>query len=165
MYLVVGLALAGLVGIVAAFYFSNRSGKRGGKRLRAAGTGRVAANRAGASGRPPGRAARTGQTEFALRASGPPRTSGDSRLPGARAGALTESWPSSPSDPEDFQPVDPWPGDSADTDPGLRAADPGLRAARADADAFKDDGRGGGWASARARTLTRNCGRRSRSAA
>jgi hypothetical protein len=132
MYLVVGLAIVGFAGIVAAFYFSNRSGKRGGTRLRAAGTGRVAANRAGAAGRPPGRPPRTGQTEFALRASGPPRTAGDSRLPAARAAALTESWPASPGDPDDFQPGDAWPGDSADTDPGLRAA-------RADADAFKDD--------------------------
>ena len=138
MYLVVGLAIAGLAGIVAAFYFSSRSGKRGGKRLRAGGSGRVAANRAGAAGRP-GQAPRTGQTEFALRASGPPRTGGDSRLPGTRAGALTESWPSSPSDLEDFQPDDAWPGDSAATDQGLRAADQGVRAARADADAFRDD--------------------------
>jgi hypothetical protein len=132
MYLVVGLAIVGLAGIVAAFYFSNRSGKRGGKRLRATGTGRVAANRAGTAGRPPGRPPRTGQTEFALRASGPPRAGGDSRLPGTRAGTLTESWPSSPGDLEDFSPSDAWPGDSADTDPGLRAA-------RADADAFRDD--------------------------
>jgi hypothetical protein len=138
MYLVVGLAIAGLAGIVAAFYFSSRSGKRGGKRLRAGGSGRVAANRAGAAGRP-GRAPRTGQTEFALRASGPPRTGGDSRLPGTRAGALTESWPSSPSDLEDFQPDDAWPGDSAATDQGLRVADQGVRAARADTDAFRDD--------------------------
>jgi hypothetical protein len=142
MYLVVGLALVGLAGIVAVFYFS----KRGGKRLKATGAGRVAANRAGASGRPGVRAARTGQTEFALRASGPPRASGVGRQPGARDGALTESWPSSPSDLEEFQPAGAWPGDSADTDPGLRAADPGLRAADpglraagADADAFRDD--------------------------
>jgi hypothetical protein len=137
MYLVVGLAIVGLAGIVAAFYFS----KRGGKRLRAAGTSRVAANRAGTAGRPPGRPPRTGQTEFALRASGPPRAAGDSRRPGTRAGTLTESWPSSPGDLEEFSPGDAWPSDTTDTDPGLRAAAPGLRAARADADAdaFKDD--------------------------
>jgi hypothetical protein len=137
MYLVVGLAIVGLAGIVAAFYFS----KRGGKRLRAAGTTRVAANRAGTAARPPGRPPRTGQTEFALRASGPPRAAGDSRRPGTRAGTLTESWPSSPDDPEEFSPSDAWPGDTTDTDPGLRAAAPGLRAARAgaDADPFKDD--------------------------
>ena len=34
MFLVAGLAVAGLVGIAAAFYFSIRSGSRGGKRLR-----------------------------------------------------------------------------------------------------------------------------------
>ena len=34
MFLVAGLAVAGLVGIAAAFYFSIRSGNRGGKRLR-----------------------------------------------------------------------------------------------------------------------------------
>jgi hypothetical protein len=146
MFLVVGLAVVVLAGIVAAFYFSNRSGKRGGQRLRATGTGRVAANRSGAAGRPPSQPVRTGQTEFALRASGPRRIVRDSRGPGTRAGALTESWPSSPADPEDFPPVDAWPGDIADTDPGLRAADPGpraadpgLRAARADTDPFRDD--------------------------
>jgi hypothetical protein len=139
MYLVVGLAVVGLAGIVAVFYFSNRSGKRSGKRLRATGEDLGATNDGRDARPPPGRAARTGQTEFALRASGPPRASGASRLPGARAGALTESWPSSPSDLEDFQPAGGWPGDSTDTDPGLRAADPGLRAAGADADAFKDD--------------------------
>jgi hypothetical protein len=140
MFLVVGLAIVGLAGIVAAFYFSNRSGKR----LRGAGTGRITANRAGTAGRQPSQPVRTGQTEFALRASGP-RRAGDSRPPRARTGALTESWPSSPGDPEDF-PADAWPGDSTDTDPGLRAADPGvraadagLRAARADADPFRDD--------------------------
>jgi hypothetical protein len=36
MFLVAGLAVAGLVGIAAAFYFSIRSGNRGGKRLRSA---------------------------------------------------------------------------------------------------------------------------------
>src|SRR2546429_8741240 len=36
MFLVAGLAVAGLVGIAAAFYFSIRSGNRGGKRLRPA---------------------------------------------------------------------------------------------------------------------------------
>src|SRR6185312_704 len=36
MFLVAGLAVAGLVGIAAAFYFSIRSGNRGDKRLRSA---------------------------------------------------------------------------------------------------------------------------------
>ena len=50
MFLVAGLAVAGLVGIAAAFYFSIRSGNRGDKRLRSAGAGR-----AGAARRPEGR--------------------------------------------------------------------------------------------------------------
>ncbi len=50
MFLVAGLAVAGLVGIAAAFYFSIRSGNRRDKRLRSAG-----ADRAGAARRPGGR--------------------------------------------------------------------------------------------------------------
>ena len=50
MFLVAGLAVAGLVGIAAAFYFSIRSGNRGDKRLRSAGAGR-----AGSARRPGGR--------------------------------------------------------------------------------------------------------------
>ena len=45
MFLVAGLAVAGLVGIAAAFYFSIRSGNRGDKRLRSAGAGRAGADR------------------------------------------------------------------------------------------------------------------------
>src|SRR6516164_4116117 len=41
MFLVAGLAVAGLVGIAAAFYFSIRSGSRRDKRLRSAGAGRA----------------------------------------------------------------------------------------------------------------------------
>src|SRR5690242_11528256 len=155
MFLVAGLAVAGVAGILAAIYFSVRSGKRGGKRLRSAGPGRIGADRIGAdragasrtgasrSGavrRPGGRAAlvRTGgQTEFALRASGPTRSASGPGRPAtgqhparAQAGALTESWPAAPSDLDDPQsgdawPDDAWPGDSTATDPGLRAARPG----------------------------------------
>ncbi len=55
MFLVVGLAIAGVVGIAAAFYFSIRSG--GDKRLRSAGSGRAGADRrpgsrSGGTGRP-----------------------------------------------------------------------------------------------------------------
>jgi hypothetical protein len=50
MFLVAGLAVAGLVGIAAAFYFSIRSGNRRDKRLRSARAGR-----AGAARRPEGR--------------------------------------------------------------------------------------------------------------
>src|SRR5207253_10919792 len=52
MFLVAGLAVAGLVGIAAAFYFSIRSGNRGDKRLRSAGAGRTGAGRAEAARRP-----------------------------------------------------------------------------------------------------------------
>lgn len=45
MILVAGLAVAGLVGIAAAFYFSIRSGHGGGKRLRSAGAGRARTDR------------------------------------------------------------------------------------------------------------------------
>ncbi len=56
MFLVAGLAVAGLVGIAAAFYFSIRSGNRGNKRLRSAGTGRADAGRLPGAGRAdPGR--------------------------------------------------------------------------------------------------------------
>jgi hypothetical protein len=142
MFLVAGLAVAGVIGILAAFYFS----KRGGKRLRPAGAGRIgagraAANRPGAIRRPASRiggAPRTGQTEFALRASGPVRTAGGGRLSGAPVSALTESWPSTPSDLEEPQPGDAWPGDLAATDPGLRAARPGAGAVQPGADASKD---------------------------
>lgn len=149
MFLVAGLAVAGVAGILAVFYLSVRSGKRGGNRFRPAGAGRIGAGRAGASRsgasrtgadhsgavrRPGGRAASVragGQTEFALRASGPARpASGPGRPSRAQASTLTESWPAAPSDPEDPQsddgwPGDAWPGDSTATDPGLRAARPG----------------------------------------
>ena len=45
MFLVAGLAVAGLVGIAAAFYFSIRSGNRGDKRLRSARAGRAVTDR------------------------------------------------------------------------------------------------------------------------
>ena len=45
MILVVGLVVAGLVGIAAAFYFSIRSGHGGSKRLRSGGSGRAGGDR------------------------------------------------------------------------------------------------------------------------
>jgi hypothetical protein len=45
MLLVVGLAIAGVVGIAAAFYFSIRSGSGGDKRLRSVGAGRAGTDR------------------------------------------------------------------------------------------------------------------------
>ena len=127
MFLVAVLAVAGVAGILAAVYYSVRSGRRGGKRFRPAGAGRAGADRAagrvGAARRPTGRIGgpvRSGQTEFALRASGPARAAAGSRAAtgsrpaAAPAGSLTESWPAAPSDPDDPQAVDAWPGDSAE---------------------------------------------------
>ncbi len=80
MFLVAGLAVAVLVGIVAAFYFSIRSGNGGGKRLRPgraarAGAGRAGAGHAGAGRRPGGRSGsaghgRTGNTRRTAYGSG-----------------------------------------------------------------------------------------------
>ena len=69
MYLVAGLAVAGLLGIAAAFYFSIRSGKGGNKRLRPAGAGRTgvsraAAGRGGAGRGGSGRAARASSRDY-----------------------------------------------------------------------------------------------------
>jgi hypothetical protein len=57
MFLVAGLAVAGLAGIAAAFYFSIRSGNRGNKRPRSAGSdradaGRLPGSRSGRTPRP-----------------------------------------------------------------------------------------------------------------
>ena len=68
MFLVAGLAVAGLVGIAAAFYFSIRSGNRGNKRPRAAGAGHAdTGRRPGSRG---GGTARPGRTDNGRRAAG-----------------------------------------------------------------------------------------------
>src|SRR5882672_11111401 len=66
MFLVAGLAVAGLVGIAAAFYFSIRSGNRGDKRLRSAGASRTGAGRAQAARRPGGSTSRPDLTRSDL---------------------------------------------------------------------------------------------------
>ena len=71
MFLVAGLAVAGLVGIAAAFYFSIRSGSRRDKRLRSA-----AAGRAG-TGRRPATRAGTARPDLAS----PPRRAADGAAP------------------------------------------------------------------------------------
>ena len=71
MFLVAGLAVAGLVGIAAAFYFSIRSGSRRDKRLRSAGAGR-----AGTGARPATRAG-TARSDLAS----PPRRAADGAAP------------------------------------------------------------------------------------
>ena len=75
MILVAGLAIAGVVGIAAAFYFSIRSG--GGKRLRPAGAGRAGANRR--PGSRSGNIARPDRTDNARRAANGRRPADTSR--------------------------------------------------------------------------------------
>src|SRR5260370_3652773 len=71
MILVAGLAVAGLVGIAAAFYFSIRSGHGGDKRLRSAGAGRARTDRREASrGSGPARPDRTGNARRMSNAGG-----------------------------------------------------------------------------------------------
>jgi len=71
MFLVAGLAVAGLVGIAAAFYFSIRSGSRRDKRLRSAGAGRAG------TGRSPATRAGTARPDLAS----PPRRAADGAAP------------------------------------------------------------------------------------
>src|SRR5215813_186684 len=129
MFLVAGLAVAGLVGIAAAFYFSIRSGNRGGKRLRAA---RPDLSRPDLSGHPR-RPADGGRpvTTFTPAASARPRRPGAARTAepvGARRLADTQAMPEDPW-PGDAEagnpwPDDAWPDDSMSGDP--TATDPQL---------------------------------------
>src|SRR5580704_8712901 len=63
MFLFAGLAIAGAVGIAAAFYFSIRSGSGGAKRLRSARAGRAGTDR-----RPGSRSGGTARPDNARRA-------------------------------------------------------------------------------------------------
>ena len=137
MFLVAGLAVAGLVGIAAAFYFSIRSGNRGGKRLRSA---RPDLSRPDLSGRPR-RTADDGRppvTTFTPAASARPRRPGAARTAepvGARRLADTQALPEDPW-PGDAEagnpwPDDAWPDDSMSGDP--TATDPQLATAALDA--------------------------------
>ena len=154
MYLVAGLAVAGLAGIAAAFYFSIRSGNRRDKRLRSAGAGRAG------TGRRPGSGSGTAGPDQAAR---PRRTAGGDRpvttfrpaavssrnsraeelvtasRPGDWQAPPEDAWPGesqvADSWADDSWPQDPWlddpvPGDPAATDPKLGAADGGSKAAR-----------------------------------
>jgi hypothetical protein len=132
MFLVAGLAVAGLVGIAAAFYFSIRSGNRGDKRLRSA---RPDLSRPDLSGRPR-RTANDGRpvTTFTPAASARPRRPGAARTAepvGARRLADTQALPEDPWPgdaeagnpwPDDAWPDDPMPGDPTATDPKLGTA-------------------------------------------
>jgi hypothetical protein len=137
MFLVAGLAVAGLVGIAAAFYFSIRSGNRGGKRLRPA---RPGLSRPDLSGHPR-RTTDDGRpvTTFTPAASARPRRPGAARTAepvGARRLADTQALPedSWPGDAEAGNPWpdDAWPDDSMSGDP--TATDPQLGTAGLEAD-------------------------------
>src|SRR6266436_5548440 len=120
MFLVAGLAVAGLVGIAAAFYFSIRSGNRGDKRLRSAGAGR-----AGAARRPGGRtsAARPDLTRSDL--NGHPRSTNGS-------GPITTFRPAAVSPRANRAKADTGPDPVADFDqvPAGRRTAPGATATR-----------------------------------
>jgi hypothetical protein len=137
MFLVAGLAVAGLVGIAAAFYFSIRSGNRGDKRLRSArrDLSKPDLSRPDLSGRPR-RTADDGRpvTTFTPAASARPRRPGSARTAepvGARRLADTQALPEDPWPgdaeagnpwPDDAWPDDPMPGDPTATDPKLGTA-------------------------------------------
>jgi len=129
MFLVAGLAVAGLVGIAAAFYFSIRSGSRRDKRLRSAaagraGTGRRPATRAGTArpdlASPPRRAADGAAPVTTFRpaavSSRNPRAAdlvGAGR-PGDRQPPPEDPW-SADAEAEDSWSDDSWPGGEART--------------------------------------------------
>ncbi len=129
MFLVAGLAVAGLVGIAAAFYFSIRSGNRGGKRPRST---RPDLGRPNLSSHPR-RTADDGRpvTTFRPAASPKPRRAEAARTAeavGARRLADTQALPEDPWPgdaeagnpwPDDAWPDDPMPGDPTATDPKL----------------------------------------------
>ena len=132
MFLVAGLAVAGLVGIAAAFYFSIRSGNRGGKRLRST---RPDLSRPDLNGHPR-RTADGGRpvTTFRPAASPKPRRAEAARTAepvGARRLADTQALPEDPW-PGDAEAGNPWPddawpddamtGDPTATDPKLGTA-------------------------------------------
>jgi hypothetical protein len=132
MFLVAGLAVAGLVGIAAAFYFSIRSGNRGDKRLRSA---RPDLSRPNLNGHPR-RTDDGGRPVTTFRPAASPRQRraeaartaepvGARRL--ADAQALPEDpWPGDAEAgnpwPDDAWPHDPMSGDPTATDPKLGTA-------------------------------------------
>ena len=132
MFLVAGLAVAGLVGIAAAFYFSIRSSNRGDKRLRSA---RPDLSRPNLNGHPR-RTAGDGRpvTTFRPAASPRPRRAEAARTAepvGARRLTDTQALPEDPWPgdaeagnpwPDDAWSDDPMPGDPAVTDPKLGTA-------------------------------------------
>jgi hypothetical protein len=136
MFLVAGLAVAGLVGIAAAFYFSIRSGNRGGKRLRSTRPDLSRPNlnshprRTSDDGRP--------VTTFRPAASPKPRRAEAARTAetvGARRLADTQALPEDPW-PGDAEAGNPWPDDAWPDDPASddpTATDPKLGTAAREA--------------------------------
>src|SRR5690242_15734395 len=135
MFLVAGLAVAGLVGIAAAFYFSIRSSNRGDKRLRSARSARSDLSRPNLNGHT--RRTADGDrpiTTFTPAASPRPRRAEAARTAepvGARRLADTQALPEDPWPgdagagnpwPDDAWPDDPMPGDPTVTDPKLGTA-------------------------------------------
>src|SRR5882672_5734896 len=117
MYLVAGLAVAGLVGIAAAFYFSIRSGNRGGKRPRSTRPDLSGPNLKGH----PRRTADDGRpvTTFRPAASPKPRRAEAARTAetvGARRLADTQA-PPEELWPGDAEAGNPWPDDAWPDDP------------------------------------------------
>src|SRR5215472_5985504 len=137
MFLVAGLAVAGLVGIAAAFYFSIRSGNR----VRSAGAGR-----AGAARRPGGRnsTARPDPDGRPRRAASGDRPATTFRPAAVSSRSAGGSWPD-----------DPMPGDPAATDPKLGAADRGAGEARPTARLSRDEHAAAAAAGGAARTRRR----------
>ena len=137
MFLVAGLAVAGLVGIAAAFYFSIRSGNRGGKRLRST---RPDLSRPNLNGHPR-RTADDGRpvTTFRPAAAPKPRRAEAARTAetvGARRLADTQALPEDPW-PGDAEAGNPWPDNAWPDDPmsgDPTATDPKLGTAGREAD-------------------------------
>ena len=115
MFLVVGLAVAGLVGIAAAFYFSIRSGNRD-KRLRSAGAGHAATGRHPESGSGTARPDLAGHSFSAANGGRPVTTftpaAVSPRKPRAEQAKAADSW-SDDSWPEDPSPDDAHAADGA----------------------------------------------------
>ena len=114
MYLVAGLAVAGLVGIAAAFYFSIRSGNRRDKRLRSAGAGRAGtARRPGStSGTRPGLADPPRRTANG----GGPATTFRPAAVSSRHSRTEELVAATRLDAREAPPEDPWPDDAEAAD-------------------------------------------------
>ena len=131
MFLVAGLAVAGLVGIAAAFYFSIRSGNRGGKRLRST---RPDLSRPNLSGHPR-RTADDARPVTTFRPAASPKPRRAAETVGARRLADTQALPEDPW-PGDAEagnpwPDDAWPDDAISDDPA--ATDPKLGTAAREA--------------------------------